>query len=109
MTGLGGAIEYGIGVTALNVNGGTFGATGVTYNINNTQAGTTTTINGGPNENYVQPEPRGQLIVSTTCRARSWSTATAAPIRPTLFDQNGAGGDYAITDTTVAAAACSPA
>ena len=47
VTGLGGAIEYGTGVTALNVNGGTFGATGVTYNINNTQAGTTTTSTAG--------------------------------------------------------------
>ena len=50
VAGLAGAIQYGTGVTALNVNGGTFGATGVTYNINNTQAGTTTTINGGPND-----------------------------------------------------------
>ncbi|MFI5460191.1 MAG: beta strand repeat-containing protein, partial [Isosphaerales bacterium] len=46
-------IEYGVGVTALNINGGTFGGSGVTYDINNTQAGTTTTINGGPNQNFV--------------------------------------------------------
>jgi Bacterial Ig-like domain len=46
-------IKYGIGVTALNINGGTFGAAGVTYNINNTQSGTTTTINGGPNQNFI--------------------------------------------------------
>ncbi len=47
-------IEYGPGVTALTINGGTFGATGVTYDIENTQAGTTTTINGGhtPNANF---------------------------------------------------------
>ncbi len=51
VTGLGGAIQYGTGVTALNVSGGTFGATGVTYDVDNTQAGTTTTINGGPNAN----------------------------------------------------------
>jgi hypothetical protein len=42
-------IEYGSGVTAVNVNGGTNGAGGVTYNVNNTQAGTTLTINGGAN------------------------------------------------------------
>ena len=39
-------------MTALNINGGTFGTAGVTYGINNTQAGTTTTINGGANENF---------------------------------------------------------
>ena len=54
VTGLSGApVEYGAGVTALNINGGTFGGSGVTYNINNTQAGTTTTINGGPNQNFI--------------------------------------------------------
>ena len=53
-------IEYGIGVTALNINGGTFGAAGVTYNINNTQAGTTTTINGGPNQNFINLSNAGQ-------------------------------------------------
>ena len=48
-------IEYGAGVTALNINGGTSagGAAGVTYNINNTQGGTTTTINAGPNPNAI--------------------------------------------------------
>jgi len=52
VTGLsGGAIEYGAGVTAVNITGGTNGAAGVTFAINNTQAGTTTTINGGPNQN----------------------------------------------------------
>ena len=46
------AIEYGAGVTALNINGGTDGGAGVTYNLNDTQAGTTTTINAGPNVNF---------------------------------------------------------
>ena len=32
---------------ALTVNGGTFGASGLTYDVNNTQAATTTTIDGG--------------------------------------------------------------
>ncbi len=53
LTGLGNApIESGAGVTAVNINGGTSGAAGVTFDINNTQAGTTTTINGGPNANF---------------------------------------------------------
>ncbi len=47
-----GAIEYGAGVTALNITGGTSGGTGVTFNINDTQAGTTTTITGGANQNF---------------------------------------------------------
>ena len=64
VTGLGGAIQYGTGVTALNVNGGTFGATGVTYNINNTQAGTTTTINGGPNDERLNLSNAAQTIGS---------------------------------------------
>jgi hypothetical protein len=53
-------IKYGVGVTAVNINGGTFGATGVTYDINNTQFGTTTTINGGPNQNFINLSNAGQ-------------------------------------------------
>ena len=47
-------IEYGAGVTALDIFGGTSagGTAGVTYNVENTQAGTTTTINGGPEANF---------------------------------------------------------
>ena len=53
LTGLSiGAIEYGVGVTSLNILGGTFGGDGVTYDINNTQAITTTTITGGANPNF---------------------------------------------------------
>ncbi len=50
VTGLSAApVEYGAGVTAVNIYGGTSagGTAGVIYNINNTQAGTTTTINSG--------------------------------------------------------------
>ncbi len=49
-------IEYGAGVTALDIFGGTSagGTAGVTYDIYNTQAGTTTTINGGPEQNHYQ-------------------------------------------------------
>lgn len=54
VTGLSAApIEYGSGVVAVNVNGGTNGAAGVTYNVNNTQSGTTLTINGGANGDVV--------------------------------------------------------
>jgi hypothetical protein len=54
VTGLGNApIEYGAGVTAVNIYGGTNGTGGVTYDINNTPSGTTTTIYGGPNANTI--------------------------------------------------------
>ena len=53
LTGLSiGAIEYGAGVTALNIKGGTFAGDGVTFDINNTQGITTTTITGGANQNF---------------------------------------------------------
>jgi hypothetical protein len=45
-------ITYGLGVTAVNITGGTFGATGVAFDIYDTQDGTTTTITGGPNQNF---------------------------------------------------------
>ena len=47
-----GAIQYGAGVKALNINGGTFGGSGVIFDVNNTQGITTTMINGGPNQNF---------------------------------------------------------
>ena len=101
VTGLGGAIQYGTGVTALNVNGGTFGGTGVTYNINNTQAGTTTTVNGGPNDDTFNlsdtannlSDLAGPVVINGNGGTNSAE----------LFDQNGAGGSYAIDGTTVAA------
>ncbi len=102
VTGLSAApIEYGPGVTALNVNGGTFGGTGVTYNVNNTQAGTTTTINGGPNTN-------------TYNLADSTSILDNNLVGPVVVNGGGAGDqvsvddsastaddNYTITDTTV--------
>jgi hypothetical protein len=47
------AIEYGAGVTSLTIDGGSSagGPSGITYSVNQTQAGTTTTLNGGPSEN----------------------------------------------------------
>ncbi len=53
VTGMGGSpIEYDSSVTALNITGGTDGADGVTFAINNTQSVTTTTISGGANQNF---------------------------------------------------------
>ena len=53
LTGLGNApISWGAGVTAVNITGGTSGGNGVTFDINNTQSITTTTITGGPNQNF---------------------------------------------------------
>ena len=50
-----GTIEWGAGVTAVNITGGTSaaGTAGVTYDINNTQSGTTVTVNGGPIQNFI--------------------------------------------------------
>ncbi len=47
-------IEYGPGVPTLNIFGGTSGggAAGVDFNVEDTQAGTTTTINGGAEANF---------------------------------------------------------
>ncbi len=94
-------IEYGPGVTALNINGGTSGGTGVTYNINNTQLGTTTTINGGPNTN-------------TYNLADSTSILDSNVLGPVVVNGGGAGDqisvddsastaddNYTVTDTTV--------
>ena len=54
--GSGGSVAYAGGVAGgiieLNVDGGTDAGAGVTYEVNGTAAGTTTTINGGPNENF---------------------------------------------------------
>ena len=57
-----GTIEWGADVTAVNITGGTSaaGTAGVTYNINNTQLGTTTTINGGPQAEFLQPKQCGR-------------------------------------------------
>ena len=100
VTGLGGPIEYGTGVTALTLSGGTSGATGVTYNVNDTQAGTTTTINGGPNANVYN-------------LANSTSILDNLP-GPVVINGGGAGDqvsvddsastandNYTVTDTTV--------
>ncbi len=61
LTGLSaGAIEYGAGVTDLNITGGTDGAGGVTFDINNTQGITTTTITGGANQNFFNLSNAGE-------------------------------------------------
>ena len=52
----------GAGVTAVNITGGTSagGTAGVTFDINNTQAGTTTTINGGPSRTSINLSNAGE-------------------------------------------------
>ena len=93
-------VEYGRGVTALNINGGTSGANGVTYDINNTQAGTTTTINGGPNQNSYNlanstldlSNLPGPVVVN----------GGGAGDQISVDDSNStANDDYTVTDTTV--------
>jgi hypothetical protein len=98
-------IEYGAGVTALNVNGGTSGAsTGVTYAINNTQIGTTTTISGGPNQNFYNLSNAsetngldnlpGPVVVDAS--ATSFLDVVTLDDSDADFNDN-----YTITDTTV--------
>ena len=101
VTGLGGAIQYGTGVTALNVNGGTFGGTGVTYDINDTQAGTTTTVNGGPNDDTFNLSDTANNL--SDLAGPVMINGNGGTNSAELFDQNGAGGAYAIDGTTVAA------
>jgi hypothetical protein len=97
-------IEYGTGVTALNINGGTDGGAGVTYDINNTQIGTTTTFNGGPNQNFFNLSNAsetngldnlpGPVVVD--------SSATSFTDVVTLNDSDADfNDDYTITDSTV--------
>jgi hypothetical protein len=45
------AIEYAPSITSVTVNGGTDGGNGVTFDVNNTQSGTTLTLNGGADAN----------------------------------------------------------
>ena len=52
VTGLSAApIEYGASIAALSIGGGTDQGSGVMFDINDTQAGTTTTMSGGPDPN----------------------------------------------------------
>ena len=63
LTGLGNApLSWGAGVSAVNITGGTSaaGTAGVTFDINNTQSITTTTITGGANQNFFNLEQRGR-------------------------------------------------
>jgi hypothetical protein len=99
-------IEYGAGVTALNINGGTNGAAGVTNNVNNTQAGTTTTLSGGPNHNSFNlsnaaaagglDNLAGPVVVNG-----GMSHTDAVTLDDSAF---GASDTYAITSTTVSRA-----
>jgi len=84
-----GPIEYGAGVPELNINGGksSGGTAGVLYNINNTQAGTTTTINGGSKANTytlsIDGDPGGLDNLPG----------------PVVIDGGGAGDDVDLWDT----------
>jgi large repetitive protein len=96
-------IKYGIGVTALNINGGTFGAAGVTYNINNTQATTTTTINGGPNQNFINLSNAAQTngldnLPGPVVVHGGTSVSDVVTLEDSSGDFN---DDYTITPTTV--------
>ena len=89
-------------MTALTIDGGTFGVAGVTYNINDTQAGTTTTITGGPHLNAYNLSNLGEaggldnLPGPVVIHGGGAGDAVAADD----FD-NAANYDYTVTDTTV--------
>jgi len=98
--GAAGAVNYGAGVTALNINGGA-PAAGVTYNINSTQAGTTTTVNGGANTDTFVLSPTANDLSDLAGPVVINGNGGTNSI--TLDDQLGAGGAYAIGSTTVTA------
>jgi len=96
------AVNYGSGVTALNINGGA-PAAGVTYNINSTAAGTTTTITGGANHNLFNlsnaAEVGGLNNLPGPVVVNGGASATDVV---TLEDSSANFNDnYTITDTTV--------
>jgi len=98
-----GTIEYGAGVTAVNVNGGTNGGSGITYNINNTQSGTTTTLTGGANQNTFNLSNSGLTggldNLPGAVVVHGGSSGTDAV---TLEDSSADFNDtYTVTDTTV--------
>ena len=82
-------------MTAVNILGGTSvagGGAGVTFNINNTQSGTTTTITGGPEQNSFNLSNAGEsggldnlpgpVVVqgrASSSMSSLWTTLTAAP------------------------------
>ena len=94
------AIEYGSGVTALTVNGGTFGASGLTYDVNNTRAATTTTINGGANADTFNLSSTEENLSGLAGPVVLNGNAADALM---LNDQNGAGGTYTLDSTTASA------
>jgi hypothetical protein len=104
VTGLGAPIEYGPGVTALNINGGAFGAAGVTYNVNNTQAGTNTTINGGPNQNFINlsnaSEPNGLDNLAGPVVVHG-GTSFLDVVTLDDSDRGSTNDNYVVTSTTV--------
>ena len=99
-----GPIIYGPTVTALNINGGTAGAAGVTYNVNNTQAGTTTTISGGANQNFINLSNAAEAggldnVAGPVVVAGGTSVLDAVTLDDS--DRGGVNDNYVITSTTV--------
>jgi len=99
-------IEYGAGVTALNIYGGTYtsagGTAGVTYDINNTQAGTTTTIYGGPNRNFYNLQTSSEAGGLSNLPGQVVVNGGGAGDEISLIDlYNNASDNYTVTGTTV--------
>ena len=105
LTGLGNApIEWGAGVTAVNITGGTSGVAGVTYNVNNTQSGTTTTINAGPNPNFINlsnAAESGGLDNLPGPVVVHGGTSFQDVVTLDDSDRGGVNDDYVVTSTTV--------
>jgi large repetitive protein len=98
-------IEYGAGVTALNITGGTSagGSAGVTYDINNTHVLTTTTITGGAQQNFFNLSNAGLTdgldnLVGPVVVNGGASLTDAVKLEDSSADFN---DSYVITDTTV--------
>jgi hypothetical protein len=103
VTGLGNApIEFGAGVTAVNLYGGTDASGGVTFDIKNTQPGTTTTIIGGRNQNTYNlsnaSEPGGLSNLPGPVVIVGGGAGDSVDLDDS---DNTANDNYTVTDTTV--------
>ena len=98
-----GAVFYGPGVAALNINGGANGAAGVTFNVSNTQANTTTAIAGGPNQNFFNLSNAGETDGLDNLPGPVVVTGGASSTDVVTLDDSSAdfNDTYTITNTTV--------